>query len=75
MDNCTHIYPIDDSKKHVFASDCHCEPSLVLYEGEHTVIHNPYDLRDFWEQDKQIINELYMSHIGKKPAWGKEGRC
>ncbi len=75
MDNNVHLYPIDDSKTHIFNIHCACEPSLITENGEPTVVHNPFDLRDFFNQDKQIVNELYLSHIGRLPAWGKGGKC
>jgi hypothetical protein len=75
MDNNIHEYPLNDTKDHIFTLQCPCEPSLIRENGEPTVVHNPFDLRDFFSQDKQIINELYLHHTGRLPAWGKGGTC
>jgi len=75
MDNNMHTYPLEDSKPHVFTRNCPCEPSLIMENGEPTVVHNPFDLRDFFNQDKELINQLFLKFTGKLPIWAKGGKC
>lgn len=53
MVNWTHVYPVNDIKKHTLKGfDCECDPILDL--DNQIVIHNAWDIREAQE----FVNEF-----------------
>lgn len=47
-----HVFPVNDVKPHTFAgTSCECNPNIAIDQfGNHIIIHNAFDFRDFKEQ-------------------------
>jgi hypothetical protein len=44
-----HVMPSDDLFPHLYSTNCWCNPSVQ--EGGNLIVHNSFDLREYFEQD------------------------
>jgi uncharacterized protein YlzI (FlbEa/FlbD family) len=44
------IIPVDDTDEHIEDMTCHCDPTIKIENGEITVVHNSFDLREVVEK-------------------------
>ena len=51
------ITPINDIEPHEESSTCHCEPNIIVENGEIIVVHNSFDGREGVEWVNQLLND------------------
>jgi len=53
--------PLNDIKAHSFDRNCVCKPFLVDVQGQHFIIHKPFDRRDLLSNQK--YNMMFNPYV------------
>lgn len=53
MSETVHVLPVNDLKPHLESEACKCAPRVEEVGNGRVVIHNSYDGREFYEDEKQ----------------------
>ena len=68
VDNTIHIYPQNDSKKHVLGKTCSCKPEVEKEKNGETIIHRAFDGREKVERYIEGIKEkMKKENIPSEP--------
>jgi len=68
QDDFTHSIPMHDFKQHICDRNCTCKPFLIDVQGQHIVIHKPFDRRDL------LSNHKYNMFLNPKLFWNYYGK-
>jgi len=55
-----HIIPVNDLELHSETTDCHCNPTVQVEDGEIFIVHNSFDGREFKEQLISKIKDQFI---------------